>query len=64
MTIIKVPESVAVSPQDSTPLRYMVAARLFVDQAGNKWTVDEIAASRPGNKVRKWVVENYPEGKK
>lgn len=63
MTIIKVPESVAVSPQDSGPLRFDTDARprLFVDEHGNTWSVDELADSRPANAIRKWVDENYPE---
>ena len=61
MATIKVPESVAVSPQDATPLKYETLAQRFVDANGNKYTVDELARCRPGNKVRKWVRENYPK---
>lgn len=61
MAIIKVPESVAVSPQDATPLKYETLAQRFVDQRGNKYTVDELARCRPGNRIRKWVASNYPE---
>lgn len=61
MATIRVPESVAVSPQDATPLKYETLAQRFVDSHGNKYTVDELARCRPGNAVRKWVKENYPE---
>lgn len=61
MATIKVPTEVAVSPQDSTPLKYETLAQRFVDQAGNKYTVDELARCRPGNRIRKWVADNYPE---
>lgn len=61
MSVIKVPTSVAVSPQDASPLKYETLAQRFVDANGNKYTVDELAACRPGNRIKKWVRENYPE---
>ena len=60
MATIRVPESVAVSPQDGTPLKYETLAQRFVDSHGNKYTVDELARSRPGNHIRNWVDGNYP----
>lgn len=60
MAIIKVPKEVAVSPQDGSELRFDTETRDFYDFTANMFSVDEIAASRPGNKVRKWVNENYP----
>jgi hypothetical protein len=61
MTILKVPTDVATSPQDSGPLRFDMGTEIFHDGSGNTWTVDELAAARPGNRIRKWVRENAPK---
>ena len=60
MTILKIPEDVTTSPQDSGLLRFDTDTEMFSDGSGNTWTVDELAAARPGNKIRKWVRENRP----
>jgi hypothetical protein len=61
MTILKVPQDVAASPQDSGPLRFDTDTETFSDGSGNTWTVEELAAARPGNRIRKWVRENRPK---
>ena len=61
MAIIKVPESVAVSPQDGSLLHFNTESRLFKDKHDNIYGIDDLAGSRPGNAVRRWVRENYPE---
>lgn len=60
MTIFKVPESVAVSPHNGTPIRYDTETRLLVDEVGNSWHLDDPAKSRPWNEAAKWARENYP----
>lgn len=59
MTIIKVPPSVATSPQDGSQLTFNPDTRLFKDASGNLYGVDDLAAARPGNKIKTWVEENY-----
>ena len=59
--IIDIPHTVAVSPQDSRPLKFDTERRMLTDAAGNWFSVNDLAASRPGNAIRKWVNENYPE---
>ena len=59
MTIIRVPVSVEVSPQDGSQLRLQAEMRVFVDDTGNTWSADDLAASRPSNRLRKWLDENY-----
>jgi hypothetical protein len=60
MTILKVPLDVDTSPQDSGPLRFNTETETFSDGSGNTWTVDQLSAARPGNRIRKWVRENRP----
>jgi hypothetical protein len=60
-TFIKVPTDVAVSPENGGDVRFVVDRRMFLDDVGNTWTVDELAASRPANAIRKWIDENYPK---
>lgn len=63
MTRIRVPESVATSPQDGSQLTFNPETRLFKDESGNIYGSDDLAAARPGNKIKSWVEENYPKGK-
>jgi hypothetical protein len=58
---IKVPEDVATSPQDSSKLTFDTETKIFRDASGNMYGVDDLAAARPGNKIRSWVEEHYPE---
>ena len=59
-TIIKVPTDVLVSPDNGGQVRFIVDRRMFLDDVGNTWSVDELAASRPANQIRNWIDENYP----
>ena len=60
MSIIQVPRSVDLSPQDGSQLRSNTATRIFTDNAGNWWEADDLVASRPSNRLRKWLDDNYP----
>lgn len=60
MSIINVPTGVGVSPQDGTALKLDTETRLFRDGSGNIFGVDDLAASRPSNRIPKWLDENYP----
>jgi len=60
MAVLKVPGDVATSPHDSTALVFETLAQRFVDKHGNKWTIEELAAARPANRIRRWVREQYP----
>jgi hypothetical protein len=62
MTIIKVPVSVEVSPQDGDPLKFDTERRMLTDAAGNWFSVDDLAGSRRANRIRKWLDDNYPKG--
>ena len=62
LTFIKVPESVLVSPENGSQVRLIVQRREFIDDVGNLFKADDLAASRPSNAIRKWLDENYPEG--
>jgi len=62
MTRIKVPEDIASSPHDSTALTFETDVQLFTDQRGNSWTLDMLAGSRPLQRIRRWVRDNYPKG--
>ena len=62
MTIIRVPVSVEVSPQDGSQLRLDAETQTFSDDHGNVWAAADLAASKPSNRLRKWLDENYPKG--
>jgi hypothetical protein len=63
MTILKVPPDVATSPQDSSQLTFDTETKIFRDASGNMYGTDDLAAARPGNKIRAWVEANYPKGR-
>lgn len=56
--VIDVPHHVATSPQDSGPVTFDLET--FRDEHGNAWSVDELSAARPANRIRKWARENRP----
>lgn len=60
MSQIRVPPEVEVSPQDGYPLNFDTETRKFSDWNNNEWSVEELAACRPGNRIKKWVLENFP----
>ncbi len=64
MTIIRVPKDIATSPQDGSQLTFNPETRLFKDESGNLYGLDDLAGARPGNRIKKWVEENYPQDKR
>ena len=60
MATIRVPAEALGSPQDSTAVKFDSDKWMFFDEHGNTWTPDELAASRPGNHIKKWLRENFP----
>ena len=60
LTFIKVPTDVLVSPENGSQVRLIVQRREFIDDVGNLFKADDLAASRPSNAIRKWLDENYP----
>ena len=60
MTFIKVPADVLVSPENGSTVRLIPERREFIDDVGNLFNADDLAASRPSNAIKKWLDENYP----
>lgn len=60
MTTIRVPPIVDVSPESGGTLHMDTDTQTFSDEHGNVWPVADLAASRPSNRLRKWLAENYP----
>lgn len=60
MATLRAPAHMYVSPQDSTPVRVKTETEVLSDDHGNKITAGELAASRPGNRIRKGV-RQYPK---
>ena len=60
MTIIRVPVTVEVSPHTGEQIKLDTDTQTFVDDRGNEWDAADLAASRPSNRLRKWLDENYP----
>lgn len=42
-----------VSPQDGTAVRYDPASKSFKDDCTNEWRAEDLAGSRPANRLRK-----------
>ena len=61
MTIIRVPVSVEVSPHTGEQIKLDTDTQTFFDDARNEWDASDLAASRPSNRLKAWLDENYPE---
>ena len=61
MTIIRVPPLVEVSPESGGSLRLDTDTQTFSDLHGNVWPVSDLVASRPSNRLKAWLGENYSE---
>ena len=61
MTVIKAPTDLVVSPQDGTPVTLDTDTRLFRDDSGNEFSIDELVGTRKSNAARKWLDEQYPK---
>ena len=60
MTIIRVPISHYVSPQDATDVRCDSEWHEIYDDHDNRVEVGELAGSRKANPMKAWLKENYP----
>lgn len=60
MPILKVPQDIASSPEDSSSLRFDTETQLFSNESGDAWTIDMLAGARPVQRIRRWVADNFP----
>lgn len=60
MATIRIPDNMYVSPQDASQARVNTATGDLYDERGNRVHVDDLAAARPGNAIRKGV-KRYPK---
>lgn len=63
MSRMKFPLSEAVSPEDGTQERCETDSGKLSDDNGNSVLIDQIAGSRPLQKLKMWMANNFPKRK-